>query len=135
MTSKAELAAPRAGLLLVTHPGIASALLAQARLILSDPLDGVAWLEIGAGSADTRREVAEGMRKARTDGGLLVLTDLPGATPANLACACADDHCRVLSGLSLPMLIRAWNYRDQPLAELADLALEGGRKALLELGA
>ena len=131
MTSKAE----SAGLLLVTHPGIATALLAQARLILSDPLDGVAWLEIGACSADTRREVDAGMRASRRDGGLLVLTDLPGATPANLARACANERCRVLSGLNLPMLIRAWNYRDQPLAELAELALEGGRKALLELGA
>lgn len=123
----------RTGLLLVTHPGIATALLAQARLILSDPMSDVTALEIGASAPGQRRDLSERMRQARRDGGLLVLTDLPGATPANLASKFSDGGCRVLSGLNLPMLIRAWNYRARPVAELAELALEGGRKALLEL--
>ena len=65
--------------------------------------------------------------------GVLVLTDLPGATPANLALGVRDESCRVVSGLSLPMLIRAWNYRDRPLDQITDLALEGACKAVLEL--
>jgi mannose/fructose-specific phosphotransferase system component IIA len=121
------------GLALVTHPGIASALLVQARAILSDPMPGITVLEVGACNDDTRREVAAGLADARGEAGLLILTDLPGATPANLALKAAGDDCHVLGGLNLAMLIRAWSYRDRPVAELARLALEGGRKALLEL--
>jgi len=62
-----------------------------------------------------------------------VLTDLPGATPANLALALRSGRCRVVSGLSLPMLIRAWNYRARPLGQLTELALEGARSAAVEL--
>lgn len=128
-----EHASHGAGLALVTHPGVASAMLAQARTILSDPMQGITVLEIGACNDATRREVAAGLAAARGAGGLLILTDLPGATPANLALKAADKDCIVLGGLNLAMLIRAWSYRDRPTAELARLALEGGRKALLEL--
>jgi PTS system ascorbate-specific IIA component len=122
-------------LLLLTHPGIASALLEQARVILSDPMQGVTTLEVGDCSAGTRQEVADALLQAQQDHPVLVLTDLPGATPANLALAAAGAGCRVLSGLNLPMLIRAWNYRGRPLQELCGLVLEGGRKAVLELSA
>jgi len=123
----------RAGLALVTHPGIASALLEQARAILSDPMPGITVLEVGTCNDETRRRVAAGLDAARGAGGLVIMTDLPGATPANLALKAAGGDCHVLGGLSLAMLIRAWTYRDRPSGELARLALEGGRKALLEL--
>ena len=123
----------RTGILLVTHPGIGSALLKQARVILSDPLEGVAALDVNQTQGVSPEVLREAAAKAGREGGLLVMTDLPGSTPSNLAAGLRDEHCRVVSGLNLAMLIRAWNYRHRAPEELAGLAIEGGRKAVLEV--
>jgi len=120
-------------LLLVTHAGIASALLAQARRILNDPMVGVRAFEAGDTGRAEAAALGRELASADLGAGVLVLTDLPGATPANLARGLAAPGVRLVSGLSLPMLIRAWNYRAQPLDELTRLALEGARKAAVEL--
>lgn len=133
MTLRTEVSDTHTGLLLVTHGGIATALLAQARRILGDTLASVVSCEIDQPGKAAR----EALRKARLEAdqgrGVLVLTDLPGATPANLALGIRDAECRVVSGLSLPMLIRAWNYRETPLDKLTELALEGACCAAVEL--
>jgi PTS system ascorbate-specific IIA component len=61
--------------------------------------------------------------------GLLVLTDLYGSTPANVALALARGraHTRVIAGVNLPMLLRALNYAALDLDTLVDKALDGGR--------
>lgn len=69
--------------------------------------------------------------------GVLVLTDLYGSTPANLAMALHGrrDHTRVLSGVNLPMLVRALSYATLDLDALVDKALAGGRDGVLVCGA
>jgi len=122
------------GLLLVCHGEIGAALLAQARLILDDPLKGIETLQVSSRDELAVRQLTTALDQADQGEGVLVMTDLPGATPCNLALQFAETHpCKVISGLNLPMLLRAWNYRQQPLRELASLALEGGRKAMVEL--
>ncbi len=60
--------------------------------------------------------------------GVLILTDIFGATPNNLARKLEDnDHIQVIAGLNLPMLIRVMNYPDLTLAQLAQKAMSGGR--------
>ncbi|MDX1381770.1 MAG: PTS fructose IIA subunit family protein, partial [Xanthomonadales bacterium] len=61
-------------------------------------------------------------------GGVLVLTDLQGASPANRALRAAHSPraCRVVAGLNLPMLLRVLNYRAEALDDLARIAVEGG---------
>ncbi|MGB0514250.1 MAG: PTS sugar transporter subunit IIA [Wenzhouxiangellaceae bacterium] len=63
----------------------------------------------------------------------LVLTDLPGATPDNLARSAVRRLCPnapVVTGLNLPMLVRTVNHADQPAEQLARLAEDGGHRAI-----
>ncbi len=65
------------------------------------------------------------------DNGALVLTDLFGATPSNIAARLASlPRVRVLAGANLPMLVRAVCYRSIPLDTLVDKALAGGIKGI-----
>ncbi|MCP3687960.1 MAG: PTS fructose transporter subunit IIA [Gammaproteobacteria bacterium] len=80
--------------------------------------------------------VREGIAKLNTGDGVLVLTDVYGATANNLAryFASEEDNVEVVSGVNLPMLIRVINYHQQPLKQLAVIAIEGGRQGIqLEL--
>ena len=61
---------------------------------------------------------------------MLVLTDLVGATPCNLATALCNDKLMMATGLNLPMLLRACNYVYLPLEELTDKAIKGGQKGI-----
>lgn len=66
--------------------------------------------------------------------GVLVLTDLCGATPSNIACRLAHlNDVMVVAGLNLPMLIRVFNYPELSLAEMAERAIEGGRQGIMLL--
>lgn len=65
--------------------------------------------------------------------GVLVLTDMLGATPSNLAQALQDEEqILVLAGLNLPMLMRAVNYACLDLMEVAQKALSGGRDGVCD---
>jgi PTS system ascorbate-specific IIA component len=64
--------------------------------------------------------------------GVLILTDLVGATPANIACRLAHhDDVMVVAGLNLPMLIRVLNYPKLGLAEMVERAVDGGRQGIM----
>ena len=65
--------------------------------------------------------------------GVLLLTDVYGATPSNLAAAAAKLGTRVhrVSGLSLPMLLRVMNYADLELDELPAVATAGARNGVI----
>ncbi len=65
--------------------------------------------------------------------GILILTDLFGSTPSNIARKLKNkSNIRIISGLNLPMLIRVMNYPKASLDELAKKALTGGRKGIVE---
>ena len=64
--------------------------------------------------------------------GVLVLTDMFGATPSNVACTLSQqDNVLVVAGLNLPMLLKVFNYANLELNELAQRAVEGGRKGVM----
>lgn len=66
--------------------------------------------------------------------GVLILTDLFGSTPSNIAQELKDDdHIRIVTGLNLPMLLRVMNYYQiHSLAELAEKARTGGQCGIIE---
>ena len=123
------------GILLITHEGIGNALLAVANGLLHPlPLRCEA-LEIPFdGDPDALLPLASAALR-RVDGGdgVLVLTDLYGATPSNLAASLArlGTPVRRVSGLSLPMLLRVMNYADLQLDELPAVAAAGARNGVL----
>lgn len=64
--------------------------------------------------------------------GVLVLTDIYGSTPSNIACSLLQrENIRIITGLNLPMLIRVMNYADLDLPSLTDKAFSGGHDGIL----
>ena len=67
--------------------------------------------------------------------GVLVLSDMIGATPSNVAARLSvPGKVEVVGGASLPMLIRALTYRAQPLTVVVEKAVSGGREGVAHLG-
>jgi PTS system ascorbate-specific IIA component len=122
--------------LLITHNGIGQSIANTAAAIRGESAETVKCLSIPAHLkpedlgyfADQVRDTIELMNN--TDG-LLILTDIYGATPNNLArYFSGKDSIQVVSGLNLPMLIRVLNYLHQPLSELVDIAIEGAHTGI-----
>jgi PTS system ascorbate-specific IIA component len=66
--------------------------------------------------------------------GVLILTDLCGATPSNIACRLVrHNHVMVVAGLNMPMLMRILNYPELSLEEMAERAMDGGRQGIMLL--
>lgn len=124
------------GLLLITHGLIGAALLQSARDIL-----GVCPLPASHLSVDQNcnpdqvlKDARHAIQQLNNDAGVLILTDLYGSTPSNIACRLQQaGKVRVIAGLNLPMLIRILNYPDLALDELAHKAISGGRDGILML--
>ena len=126
------------GILLLTHGRIGAVLHDAAQSILgASPLPTLSLT--APGDCDPQQVLEEARRSADqldSGDGVLVLTDLYGATPGNIACRLRDLHAvRVVSGVNLPMLIRVLNYPDLDLDRLADKAISGGREGVLSCGA
>ncbi|RYZ70955.1 MAG: PTS fructose IIA subunit family protein, partial [Lysobacteraceae bacterium] len=110
------------GILLVTHPGIGTSLLAVAtRLLRRLPLRTEAFeVPFDADLAVLLPKASSALRRVDSGDGVLVLTDLYGASPSNLAGELArlGTPVRRVSALSLPMLLRVMNYPEQGLDQL-----------------
>lgn len=78
---------------------------------------------------------ARKMAGALDDGeGVLVISDIYGATPCNLACKLIErGRIEVVAGVSLPMLVRAFTYRDRGMAVMVSKAVSGGRDGVLHV--
>ena len=123
------------GVLLITHEGIGSALVAVAtRLLRQLPLKTEAFEVPFDGDPDALLPQASAALR-RVDGGqgVLVLTDLYGATPSNLASRLAriGTPVRRVSAVSLPMLLRVMNYAEMELEELPAVAAAGARNGVI----
>lgn len=120
-------------LLLVTHKHIGNDMLMITSSILNDELNNTACVEIpmDADIESMKNRVARTLATLSTDEGILILTDSFGSTPCNIANAFLDNkNSSLVSGLNLPMLIRIMNYRSLPLAELEQVAVEGGKQGI-----
>ena len=123
------------GILLITHEGVGSALVAVAtRLLRQLPLKTEAFEVPFDGDPDALLPQASAALR-RVDGGqgVLVLTDLYGATPSNLAGKLAriGTPMRRVSAVSLPMLLRVMNYSEMDLDELPNVAAAGARNGVI----
>ena len=123
------------GILLITHEGIGHALLAVAtRLLRKLPLETAAFEVPFDGDVDALLpQASAALRKVDGGHGVLVLTDLYGATPSNIAAKLSrlGTPVRRVSALSLPMLLRVMNYADLPLDELPGVAAAGARNGVI----
>lgn len=123
------------GVLLITHPEIGNALIGVARQLMPVLPLPVEALEVSfSGDPESLLPQASAALR-RVDGGegVLVLTDLYGATPSNLAARLSHlgTPVRRVSGLNLPMLLRVMNYAELPLDELPAVAAAGARNGVI----
>ncbi len=66
--------------------------------------------------------------------GVLVLSDMYGATPCNVSCRLLEPgRVDVVAGVNLPMLVRVLTYRNEPLSVLVEKAISGGRDGVIEV--
>ena len=123
------------GILLITHPGVGSSLLAVATTLLRNlPLQADAFeVPFDADLEQLLPAASAALRRVDSGEGVLVLTDLYGASPSNLAGRLArlGTPVRRVSALSLPMLMRVMNYSEQGLDELPATAAAGARNGVL----
>lgn len=120
------------GILLVTHEGIGAQLVAVCDAIFKQRKASVELVSVPADlGPEVLGKYADLIRMAiqtqKNSDGLLVLTDVHGATPDNLARYFSTEcNARVVSGINLPMLLRVLNYAHQSLEQLCLTALTGG---------
>jgi len=121
-------------ILLVTHAGVGEAMLGVLKTMrVSAPALVLIPVEPGDDTDLVLEQIGHEVRGLCAGQPPLVLTDLPGATPHNLARSAVERLCPeapIVTGLNLPMLVRALNHSDRPADELAQLAEDVGRRAI-----
>lgn len=123
------------GVLLLTHEGIGHSLVAAAQRILRVLNFKVAVHEVPWDGCDCdaeSRTFRQELRELDEGQGVLVLTDLFGATPCNLVASNEPGRLLIrVAGVNLPMLLRVLTHPESQLPELAALACEGGRSGVV----
>jgi RNase adaptor protein for sRNA GlmZ degradation/mannose/fructose-specific phosphotransferase system component IIA len=118
------------GIVLVTHGNLAREFLAALEHVVG-PQQCISAVCIGADDdmEKRRNEILERARACDTGDGVIVLTDMFGGTPSNLAISIME-HARieVLAGVNLPMLVKLASVRSRPIGEAVRMAQEAGRK-------
>ncbi len=121
------------GLLVVTHGRVAEELVKAAKIIVG-PLDALEAVSIGWDDdvASARARIQEAIQRVGRGTGALILTDMFGGTPTNIALSLLEPgKVEVITGVNLPMLIKFTNLRDEiAFAEIARRIAEQGRRAI-----
>jgi PTS system ascorbate-specific IIA component len=124
------------GILLVTHGEIGTALLGSASQILGGAPAQVVTLSVWRHDDpdDLILRARELLEQIDSGDGVLVLTDIFGATPGNVVSRLlADDHVEGVSGVSLPMLLRVLTGRNGSLTAAVKRAVSGGAEGVVHM--
>jgi PTS system ascorbate-specific IIA component len=122
------------GILLITHNNVGQVLLDTALVnigrkefnlkVVAIPFD----CDPDKSASDCRALLAE----LDQGDGILVLTDLYGSTPSNIAHQLnKNSNVKVVAGLNLPMLMRVMNYPQLELSQLVEKAISGGKEGIV----
>jgi len=122
---------------IVTHGHLAGELLAAAEMIIG-PISHIAAVSIGwHDDVDAARdEVQRAINRVSQGAGVLLLTDMFGGTPTNIASMFLEEGAvEVVTGVNLPMVIKLASFStEEPLAELARKICEQGRQGIYSAG-
>jgi PTS system ascorbate-specific IIA component len=124
------------GILILSHSTFGEALINCASHVLGEPPSRL--LQIGMTvreDPDAVLALARDSVAQLDDGsGVLILTDILGATPSNIATQLVcPDRVAAVAGVNLPMLVRALTYRHQPLAVVVRKAVSGGLEGVVNI--
>lgn len=119
------------GIIIVTHGRLAEEFVAAAEHVVG-PLDQCAAICIGPDDdvEQRRDDIREAVEAVDSGKGVIILTDMFGGTPSNLAISLIEKgEVEVVAGINLPMMIKLAEARGQAaLDDLAQMAAEAGRR-------
>ena len=119
------------GMILVTHGHLANEFVAATEHVVG-PQEDIRAVCIGPDDdmEVRRQEIVEAIADTNSGSGVVLLTDMFGGTPSNLAISLLDkDNVEVIAGINLPMLIKLASVRrDATLAEAVAAAEDAGHK-------
>jgi len=124
------------GLFLITHGTYGESLIQCAAHVLNQRPTQL--FQLGVTAQDDPLDILPQARKmaalADTGEGVLVMTDIFGATPANIALKLlVRGRIEGVAGVNLPMLLRALTYRDDDMETLVTKAISGGRDGVMHM--
>lgn len=126
-------------ILIIAHAPLAHALRTCALHVFPDCGADVAAIDVQPNlppeeTLATARIAMAQLVSARPTSGVLVLTDIFGATPCNVAQKLVDGlTSRLITGVNLPMLLRSVSYRNEPLEALVSRAVVGGTQGVMQV--
>jgi PTS system ascorbate-specific IIA component len=124
------------GVLLVTHNGLGDSFVECVKHVLGEVPRNLKVLTVLAGD-EPQLKLVEGqalVKQLDTGGGVLVLSDVFGATPSNIGRQlCRAERVAGVAGVNLPMLLRVMCSSGKTLPELAEIAIEGGRECIVHI--
>jgi PTS system ascorbate-specific IIA component len=123
------------GIFIIAHTPLASALRAAVLHVFPDAGQGIVAFDVQAHvpASTTKMQVQAQLLKLGTPQ-TLVLTDIFGATPCNVAQQVVDGvQMKLLAGVNLAMLLRTVNYSHEPLDQLVSRALSGGVQSIMQV--
>ncbi|MDM8523093.1 PTS fructose transporter subunit IIA [Desulfococcaceae bacterium HSG8] len=122
------------GIVIVTHARLGDALIEASEFILQKRPEAVVSVSININeNADKlRKKVSEGIKTVRQKEGVLILTDMFGGTPSNLSYSFLEEgRVEVISGVNLPILVKAVNSRERmKLGGFAECLESEGKKSI-----
>jgi PTS system ascorbate-specific IIA component len=121
-------------ILIIAHAPLASALKACALHVFPDCGAHVTALDVPPNMPPAESVAQARVLLAQQGGDALLLTDVFGATPSNIAKQLTDGiRTRLLTGVNLPMLLRSVTYRHESLDVLVQRALAGGSQGVMQV--
>jgi PTS system mannose-specific IIA component len=123
------------GLMVITHNQIGTTLVETATNMLGSrpmPLE-IIPVTTGCNPEQLLQQAREKLDILNQGDGVIVLTDMYGSTPSNIATRLCghNDDVAVIAGINLPMLVRLLNYPNLNLEQLVDKATTGGQDGIL----
>ena len=121
------------GLLVITHNNVGGALFDAAISVLGECPLPFEILPVSQNcDPEERYQKALGyIEKLNQADGVLVITDMYGSTPSNIATKLAQDNVTVVTGINLPMLVRVMNYPTLSLEKLTNKAVSAGQTGVI----
>jgi PTS system mannose-specific IIA component len=122
------------GIVIVTHCQLGEALIEAAEFILGNRPDKTVpvSIDLNENAEKLRTKIESGIKSVEEDHGVLILTDMFGGTPSNLSYSFLEEgRVEVISGVNLPILIKALNNRGETeLGQLAVTLESFGKKSI-----
>jgi PTS system ascorbate-specific IIA component len=122
-------------ILIIAHAPLASALRSCVLHVFPEVAANLRAIDVAPDEApEATQQRVQACLQASDTNSVLVLTDVLGATPCNIARKIADhQQCKLVAGVNLPMLLRTVNYRHESMDALVARALAGGKQCIVEV--